>query len=499
VIVNLDVDPTRLSRAAYAARTGQPLAKPSVRIVHLGLGAFHRAHQAWFTAQVDESGEWGIAAFTGRNPQAAVELRPQDGLFTLIERSDAGDSATIVTSIVEAVDGRDLGRLRALLAAPTTSIVTITVTEAGYRLTADGLPNLADPVVAADVAWLRAAFSRAAFSRDALQHEPGDGPTTTLGRLLLGLEARRRADAGPIAVVPCDNVPDNGAFVARGLSALARLIGTPLERWITTEVSFVSTSVDRITPRTTPADLRAARLLTGWQDSTPVVTEPFKDWVLSGDFPGGRPHWERAGAWFVADIEPFERRKLWMLNGAHSLLAYVGVLRGFETVAQAVADPACREWVNRWWDSVVVHLPGEALALDDYRAALLARFDNTRIEHRLDQISADAVAKLRVRIAPIVLAERAAGRVAHAGVLAIGSWVALALQGFPLVDADSAAVAAAVGGGARGGAAAAAGAAGTVARLVRLIDPRLADDDIVMAAIGAAEEGSARDDGLASP
>ncbi|TFD94861.1 mannitol dehydrogenase family protein [Cryobacterium lactosi] len=459
-----------LGRAAYAARTRQPQKTAPVRIVHLGLGAFHRAHQAWFTAQVDEDAEWGIAAFTGRNSQAARELAPQDGLFTLIERSEAGDSATIVTSIVEAVDGADLTRLRELLAAPATSIVTLTITEAGYRLTSDGRLNLADPAVAADVAWLREALAA-----DAVPETVRDGPTTTLGRLLLGLDARRRSDSGPLAIVSCDNIPDNGDFLAGGLGDLARLTSPALADWIDTELSFVSTSVDRITPRTTPADLAAAATLTGWHDAAAVVTEPFRDWVLSGSFPAGRPAWERAGARFVDHIEPFEQRKLWLLNGAHSLLAYAGLVRGHETVAQAMADPDCRRWVNDWWDSVVRHLAAEGLELDAYRAALLTRFDNARIEHRLGQISGEAVTKLRVRIVPTVLAERAAGRQSSAGIRAIGSWVALVRSGYPLVDQDSAAVAAAV----------AAGEDGLIERLVTLVDPRLATDATVLAAIRA--------------
>ena len=459
-----------LSRAAYAARTRQPQKTAPVRIVHLGLGAFHRAHQAWFTDQVDEDAEWGIAAFTGRNPQAALELAAQDGLFTLIERSETGDTATIVTSIVEAVDGADLARLCELLAAPTTSIVTLTITEAGYRLTVDGHPNQADPAVAADIRWLHEAFAA-----DARPNVPPGGPSTTLGRLLLGLEARRRAGAGPLAIVSCDNIPDNGDFLAGGLRELARLTSPTLADWIDAELSFVATSVDRITPRTTAADLQAAAALTGWSDEAAVVTEPFRDWVLSGSFPAGRPAWERAGARFVDDIVPFEQRKLWMLNGAHSLLAYVGLSRGHETVAAAMADPECRGWVNDWWDDVVRYLPAEGLDLDAYRAALLSRFDNARIEHRLGQISGEAVTKLRVRIVPTVLAESTAGRHSTAGIRVIGSWLALVLAGYPLVDADADAVAAAQ----------AAGEDRAVEALVALIDPRLAADKTVLAAIRA--------------
>jgi fructuronate reductase len=459
-----------LTREALELREGRPIPVPGVRIVHFGLGAFHRAHQAWFTAQVDEAAEWGIASFTGRNPQAALELAPQDGLFTVIDRSEAGDTATVVTSIVEAVDGANLERLIVLLSAPATAVVTTTITEAGYRLTSEGLPNLADPAVVADSAWLKNAFAGAELP-DTLE----DGPTTTLGRLLLGLEARRRASAGPLAVVPCDNMPDNGAFVASGLTALARAASEATADWIAENVSFVSTSVDRITPRTTEDDLATVVELTGWIDNAAVVTEPFKDWVLCGNFPAGRPAWENAGALFVEEIEPFERRKLWLLNGAHSLLAYAGLLRGHETVAAAMADAVCRGWVNDFWDAAVRHLPAEGLDLDGYRAALVERFDNARIEHKLGQISSEGATKLRVRIAPTVLAERAAGRDGTAGIRAIGSWVTLLLSGRELVDGESAAVAAAL----------AHPREQAISELVTLVDAELAADDDVMAGIRA--------------
>lgn len=459
-----------LSREAYGARAGAGIQAPPVRIVHLGLGAFHRAHQAWFTAEVDDRNEWGIAAFTGRSAQAALELSPQDGLFTLIERSDSGDTASVVTSIVEAVDGADLARFLELMAAADTALVTLTVTEAGYRLRADGTPDLADAALAADLAWLQANLVRASAATIGEA-----GPTTTLGRLLLGLEARRRAGLGGIAIVPCDNMPDNGPLVESGLRALAALVDVETASWIAENVSFVSTSVDRITPKTTPEDIATAGELTGWIDNAPVVTEPFRDWILSGEFPAGRPAWERAGARFVDDIEPFERRKLWLLNGAHSLLAYAGLLRGHETVAAAMADPVCRGWVNEFWDAAALHLPAELLELDAYRAALTERFDNARIEHRLAQISAEAVTKLRVRIAPTVLAEAAEGRVAAAGIQAIGSWVALVLSGRVMVDAEAAAIAVA----------AAHPEQLAIAELVALIDNRLADDAGILAGIAA--------------
>lgn len=421
-------DTVALTRAALAERTGQAAASAPVRIVHLGLGAFCRAHLAAYTAEVDEENRWGIAAFTGRSAAAAAELAPQDGLFTLLERSGDADRAQMIPSIVEARDGADLLRLRELIVSAGTVIVTLTITEAGYRLLPDGRPDETDPIVIADIALLSTAFAAGRQEHDAPPLR------STLARLVWALAARRRAGGAGLAIVPCDNMPANGALVRRGVLALAARVDAALARWIADEVSFVSTSVDRITPRTTAADVAEVAALTGWADAAPVVTEPFRDWVLSGEFPGGRPRWERAGATFVDDIEPFERRKLWLLNGAHSLLAYAGILRGHATVADAVADPLCREAVDAFWDEAVRHLP-RGLQVAEYRAALIERFENARIAHHLAQISVDGVAKLRVRAVPVALSERGAGRDAAAAARLIGAWVALVLRGDDLVDA----------------------------------------------------------------
>jgi fructuronate reductase len=469
-----------LSRAALSRSTGVAVQTPPARIVHVGLGAFHRAHQVWYTAAANDAGgtaRWGIASFTGRSPALAHRLAQQDGLYTLIERSDAGDSVNVISSLVEAIDGANLHRFSELVAAPTTALVTMTVTELGYRLTSSAQPDPDDPAVVADIARLRASHGY-----PALRATVSGGPTTALGRLLAGLEARRRADAGPIAVVPCDNIPDNGTFVGVGLSALAERVNPNLAVWMAESVSFVSTSVDRITPRSTPNDVRVAARLSGWADSAPVVTEPFTDWVLSGDFPAGRPEWENAGARFVDDIEPFEQRKLWLLNGAHSLLAYAGLLRGHETVAAAIADPVCIEWVTELWDEAAPHLPAELLGVEAYRTALLERFGNARIEHRLSQIAQQPVTKLRVRIAAVARLELAAGRSAPSCALAIGAWIALLLAGVELPDAQSAAVHAELS-GAR---------LGLERRLLALLDRELATDAAFTASVAAAAASLSR-------
>ena len=262
------VELPRLNRALH------PSAKAPVRIVHLGLGAFHRSHQAWYTHQAGDAAGWGIAAFTGRRPDAALALAEQDGLYTVVERGDAGDSFAIVSSIVEAVDGADVQRLAALVAAPATAVITLTITEAAYRLRADGSLDTAAADVAADLALLAS----------------GDGsPTTPLGRLVLALAARRAAGAGPLAVVCCDNLSNNGTVAHNAVVGMAGEWDAGLAAWIEANVSFVSTSVDRITPRTTGADIDAVEAACGYRDNSPVVAEPFPTGSSAGiSPPGGR-------------------------------------------------------------------------------------------------------------------------------------------------------------------------------------------------------------------
>ncbi|WP_156761475.1 mannitol dehydrogenase family protein [Microbacterium karelineae] len=382
---------TGLTRAA--AGLG---AAPPVRIAHLGLGAFHRSHQAWYTART--APEWGIAAFTGRGPAAAIPLQEQDGLFTLVERGPAADAAEIVGSLARAHDGRDVAALSAVVASPATALVTLTITEAGYAPAEDAL--------AADRRALAVA-------------DPGP-PRTALGRLALALEARRRADAGPIAVVPCDNLPGNGRILRDALLATAAE-APRLAEYIEASVSAVSTSVDRITPAVTDEDRAAAARLTGFEDRAPVVAEPFHDWTLAGGFPAGRPEWEGAGARIVDDIAPYEHRKLWLLNGAHTILASAGPRRGHASVAAAMGDDAVRGLVEAFWDEAERHLPAE-LDAPAYREALAARFLNPRIEHRLAQIARDSEIKVRARILPVLRREREAGRDAAGCLAALAAW-----------------------------------------------------------------------------
>lgn len=460
----------RLDRATAAAVTGRSYTPAPARIAHIGLGAFHRAHQAWYTDAVDEDNEWGIRAFTGRHPRSAEELAAQDGLYCLLERAVDGDSVTIVDSISEAADIGRQDHLMNTIAAGRTAAVTLTITEAGYPLDPAGALDLGRDDVAADVALLTESLAA-----DRLHSTPA--PKTALARLLLGLEARRRADAGGIAVVSCDNLPANGVRareVLRTMADAARARRTV--SYLDEQVSFVSTSVDRITPQTTDTDRAAVASLTGWADYSPVVTEPFHSWVLSGRFPTGRPAWERAGALFVEDIEPFERRKLWLLNGAHSLLAYAGLARGHQTVAEAIGDETIRGWVEDFWDEAERHLPAAELDVVGYRAALLERFDNHRIRHMLAQIGQDSLTKLRVRVLPPLRAERASGRSGEACLRVLGAWVAASAAGRVAVDRQ----------GLERPPASSYQGREEVRALLALLDAELADDDGIVQDVAAA-------------
>ncbi len=435
---------------------------PPVRLVHLGLGNFFRAHQAWYTDRAPDAGDWGIAAFTGRRGELAEALNDQDCLYTLITRAADGDRFEVIGSLAHAHPATDHEAWLAYLRSPDVRAVTLTVTEAGYFRGAGGGLDLDHPAVGGDV--------------ETLKGDPGALVHTAPARLVAGLLARRDADAGPISLVPCDNLPGNGAVVARVVADLAGLVDPDLAAWMGDSVSTVTTMVDRITPRTTPADVQAVLDRTGTADRAPVVTEPFHEWVLSGAFPAGRPRWEDAGATFTDDVSPYEDRKLWLLNGAHSLLAYAGSTLGHQTVAEAVADDRCRAWVEQWWSEASPHLSLPAADLAAYRSALSARFANPRIEHRLEQIAADGSQKLPVRIVPVLRRERAAGRLPEGALRVLAAWLAhLRGAGAPVQDPRGEELVASAAGS----------LPDAVRRVLAFLDPALAEDAEVTSAVVA--------------
>jgi fructuronate reductase len=322
----------------------------TARIAHVGLGAFARSHQAWYTQAVSD--DWGIVGMSGR---VIPELVAQGFRYGLIVRAPLTDSISVVDSVV--------GISPDAIADPNIALVTVTVTEAGY------LAGARPPQLLAD-----------------------------------GFRSRRDTHGGPIAILSCDNVSDNGRVIRNAVLALAE---PELGSWIDDNVSFVSTMVDRITPATTEADRRTAEQLLGWHDAVPVVTEPYTEWVLQGDFPAGRPEWEKAGARFVDDVEPYEQRKLWMLNGAHSLLAYRGLELGLSTVFEAWGELAPE--VEQLWAEAREVLPLPADDVDAWLADLRIRWQNPRIEHRLDQVAKGGELKIPARILSVATKRKEAG------------------------------------------------------------------------------------------
>lgn len=377
-------------------------------IVHLGCGAFHRAHQAVHTQAAIEAqgGDWGIAAVSLRGEDVPWRLAPQDGLYSVLVRGPDADRLGIIGSIRRVIGPTRLDDAVAAIAHPGTRVVSLTVTEKGYcRDASSGDLDAGHPDIVGDLA-------------------APDHPRSAPGLIVAGLAARRSAGQGGLAVLSCDNLPENGVATARVVQALAARRDPALARWIADHVAFPSTMVDRIVPATTPADLDAVSALLGLRDEACVATEPFSQWVIEDRFPGGRPAWEAGGAQLVGDVVPFEHMKLRLLNASHSLIAYLGFLAGHEVVAAAIAAPGFATLVERLWDETTptLRLPaGTDLAA--YRRQLLARFANPQIRHRTWQIAMDGTQKLPQRVLATIRENLAAGRPIDRAALCVAAWM----------------------------------------------------------------------------
>lgn len=455
-------------------RALKDLPTPPARIVHLGIGNFTRAHQAWYTAHAADADQWGIAAFTGRSARMANTLMPQDGLYTLITKGPEGDTYEVVSSLAAVHPAADLDALLGYFASGDLAVVTSTVTEAGYYRADDGSLDVKDPHVSADIQALREVVESGKVSRSRLAAlELATAPA----RIVAGFLVRRAADAGPLTILPCDNIPSNGQAFARVVTDAARAVDPTLLDWIEQTVAWATCMVDRITPATTDDDRAAVERECGYVDAAPVPTEPFTEWVISGDFPAGRPDWESAGAQVVEDVEPYEQRKLWMLNGSHSLMAYAGPILGVDTVYDGIRNPTIRQWVDEYWREA-----GEDLSVEweDYAAALVARYENPNIRHLLAQIAHDGSQKIPVRIVPTLVAQREAGKEGRGAARAVAAWLLhLRGEGCEVCDATLDRVADQVKGDLRDAAAA----------VVAYAAPSLAEDDaLVDLVVSCAEE-----------
>ena len=381
-----------------------------VGMLHLGIGAFHRAHQAVYTDDVlsNTGGDWAICGVSLRQRSVQAQLEPQDGLYCVAERAGTGDACRIIGAVTETLFApEDPAALVARMADPAIRIVSLTVTEKGYcHDPASGDLKLEDPGIQRDL------------------QNPGE-PSTAIGFLVAALRARQRAGLAPFTVMSCDNLPHNGRMLAGLVKAYARELDPALADWIAREGAFPSTMVDRIVPATTDEDRAAIEAQLGLQDEGGVVCEPFRQWVIEDSFTQGRPAWEDAGAQLVEDVAPFEDMKLRLLNGSHSMLAYLGYLAGYETVAETMANPAFETLVRRYMKEEAqptLALP-PGVDIEGYQEQLIARFKNPALKHRTWQIAMDGSQKLPQRLLSVIGRQLKRGGSFQRAALAVAAWI----------------------------------------------------------------------------
>jgi len=377
-------------------------------IVHLGIGAFHRAHMAVYVDDILKSDpRWGIIGASLRRPDTRDALAPQDFLYTVAIRDASGTTPRVIGAILDVLDANtQRAELLVTMADPRIRIVSLTVTEKGYcHDPATGELDENHPDIVHDLAHPAA-------------------PISAPGILLRALELRRDASVPPFTVLSCDNLPSNGETTYRIVRRLAELRDAALAKWIKDEVPFPSTMVDRIVPATTEADRDLVEGLLGCEDAWPIMTEPFTQWVIEDTFWNGRPKFETVGATMARDVEAFELMKLRMLNGSHSTMSYLGYLGGKAFVSEAIADPGLRALVHGLMtEEVMPTLPMPRAELETYRDALLARFANPALKHRTWQIAMDGSQKLPQRLLGTIRARLAAGQSYSRLALGVAAWM----------------------------------------------------------------------------
>lgn len=394
------LQPKRLSQETLAAlpasvaRPGYERASLATGIVHLGLGAFHRAHQALYTEAVVAAGDsrWGIVGVSLREARAAETLAAQDHLYSVTERH-GGAARTRIVGVLRAAlyAPAALDAVIGAIADPRTAIVTSTVTEKGYSQNpASGDLDLHDAAIRHDL-------------------ENPDAPRSTLGVLAVGL--RRRPANAPITLVCCDNMAGNGDTLRKLLVQYASQVDPALARRIEHDIGVPNSMVDRIVPAATPASLDEAATRLGLRDDAAIVCEPFTQWVIEDRFSGPRPAWEDAGALLTADVRPYQAMKLRLLNGTHSALAYAGQLGGLETVSDAMRDPLVGPFARRLMTEDLRATVAAPAGYDvlGYCGELLNRFENPALAHRTQQIAMDGTQKVPVRWLPALRESLAAG------------------------------------------------------------------------------------------
>ncbi|MGW8203593.1 mannitol dehydrogenase family protein [Sphingomonas bisphenolicum] len=377
-------------------------------VVHIGIGAFHRAHQAVVFDDALNAGDlrWGVIAASLRSPGVRDQMQPQDGLYTMLVRDGATERARLIGAVRHVIVAPEEPQaLLAALASPDTHIVTLTITEKGYKLDpSTGALIADDPQLAADLISL-------------------ESPQTAPGYLVAALALRRAAGIAPFTAISCDNLPHNGARLRNAVLELARRHDAGLADWIAEHGTFPETMVDRIVPATTPEDIAMQTERLGVEDRAMVKTEPFLQWVIEDRFCNLRPDFG-AGVQLTAAVAPWEEAKLRLLNGAHSGIAYLGGLAGIDHVHEVLALPEARHFVERLWDEAETTLsPPAELDVAAYRRELMARFDNPTLRHRTRQIAMDGSQKLPQRLLAPIAARLEAGQGIDALSLAVAAWI----------------------------------------------------------------------------
>lgn len=398
---NLKKLPVRVRRPAYDRE------QIGVGIVHIGPGAFHRAHQAVYVDDIlAQDPRWGICAVSLKSPATRDALAPQDGLYAL-SILDEHPSVRVIGPIQELLVAPEAPRhVLERLADPRVRVVTITVTEKGYELDGAGNLDLASPAVRADLAAPRT-------------------PQSLAGFLTEGLRLRREAGAPALTIISCDNLPDNGERLERAVAAFAREQDRDLAAWIEGEARFPRTMVDSITPATDDALRARVSESLGLNDAWPVQREAFLQWVIEDKLGAGGPDWASAGATLTGDVGAHERAKLRLLNGAHSTLAYLGLLRGHATVYDAIMDQSLADFVgDLLTKDVVPSLSAPTgIDLDSYIQAIFRRFRNRAIRHNLAQIAWDGSQKIPIRILATVSDALRAGRPIARLCVPVAAWM----------------------------------------------------------------------------
>ena len=395
--------PPHVAGPAYDRSTLKP------GIVHIGLGAFHRAHQAVFTQRALEAefGPWGIVAVNLRSPEPVEALAAQDGLYSVTTRGKADDRSEVIGVTIDWVcAAQNRQKVLDYLASPDIRIVTLTVSEKAYGLhPVTGGLDTDHPSVAADLAN---------------PHQPSGA----IGFLVAGLALRRAAGVKPYTVLCCDNLPSNGQVVRRLVLEMAQRRDPALAGWIVENGAFPCSMVDRIVPAATPATRERAERLLGVTDALALDTEPFLQWVIEDNFVSGRPKWEAGGAIFAEHAEPYEKMKLRLLNGTHTLLAHLGIIHDLECTRDVMAVPELAAEARQHLAATVTTLdPVPGIDLDAYMNQLMERFANPTIAHRCTQIALDTTQKIpqRLFVPAIEVLEQGGDAAAFAHV--VGIWI----------------------------------------------------------------------------